>query len=88
LMAIRSPVANHGAVLLPNDKILHHLVGQVSCIESRNRPLFRDTTVGILRHPAVDGAKLEQTVTIDAWDLVPQRIRDRLEDARQGTLDV
>lgn len=88
LMAIRAPVANHGAILLPNDRILHHLVGQVSCIESYNRPLFRDTTVAVLRHPKVDGAALETASTIDAWDLIPQRIRDQLEDARQGTLDV
>ncbi|QEE37934.1 MULTISPECIES: NlpC/P60 family protein [unclassified Methylobacterium] len=88
LMAIRSPVANHGAILLPGEMILHHLAGQVSTIESYNRPLFRDTTVAVLRHPEVDGAKLVQETEIDAWDLVPQRVRDQLEEARQGRLDV
>lgn len=88
LMAIRSPVANHGVILLPGEKILHHLAGQVSCIESYNRPLFRDTTVAVLRHPQVDGTKLVQETEIDAWDLVPQRVRDQLKEARQGRLDV
>lgn len=88
LMAIRSRVANHGAILLPGEKILHHLVGQVSCIESYNRPLFRDTTVAVLRHPQVDGKALIQETQVDAWDLVPQRIRDQIEATRQGRLDV
>lgn len=88
LMAIRSPVANHGAILLPGERIIHHLAGQLSTIESYNRPLYRDTTVAVLRHPEVDGAKLVEASEIDAWDLVPQRVRDQLEDARQGRLDV
>lgn len=86
LMAIRSPVANHGAILLPGEKILHHLVGQRSIVESYNRPLYRDTTVAVLRHPKVDGAKLVAETEIDAWDLVPQRIREQIEAAREPEL--
>lgn len=88
LMAIRSPVANHGGVLLPGEKILHHLVGQLSIVESYNRPLFRDTTVAVLRHPKVDPSQLVAEVEVDVLDLVPKRIRDQIEDARQGQLDV
>ncbi|PZP71761.1 NlpC/P60 family protein [Methylorubrum populi] len=88
LMAIRSSVANHGAILLPDGKIIHHLAGYLSQIEPYSRPLYRDTTVAILRHPEVDPDKLHQETEIDAWELVPKRIRDQLEDARQGTLDV
>lgn len=88
LMAVRSAVANHGGILLPGGKILHHLVGQVSCIEDFNRPFFRNQMVAVLRHPKVDPAILAQETEIDAWELVPQRIRDQLEESRQGRLDV
>lgn len=83
LMAIRSPVANHGAVLLPDGKILHHLVGQRSIVESYQRPLYRDTTVAVLRHPKVDGNKLLTESMVDAWDLIPQRIRDQIAEYRE-----
>lgn len=88
LMAIRSEVANHGAILLPRGQILHHFLGALSQIEPYSRPLWRDTTVAVLRHPQVDGTKFLQETEIDAMELVPQRIRDVIEDARQGTLDV
>lgn len=88
LMAVRSSVANHGGILLPGGKILHHLYGQISCIEDYSRPFFRNQTVAVLRHPGVDHTKLAVENEIDAWDLVPQRVRDRLEQDRQGTLDV
>ena len=60
----------------------------LSQIEPYSRPLWRDTTVAVLRHPQVDGTKFLQETEIDAMELVPQRIRDMIEDARQGTLDV
>ena len=88
LMAIRSPVANHGAVLFPGEMILHHLVGQRSGIESYNRPLYRDTTVGVLRHPAVDPNAFFQEVEIDVMTLVPEHIRKEVEAARQERGDV
>lgn len=88
LMAIRAPVANHGAILLPNDQILHHLVGQRSCIETYNRPLFRDTTVAVLRHPQVDPNRFMEEVEIDVMTLLPDNIRKQVEEARQGRLDV
>lgn len=88
LMAILSPVANHGAVLLPGERILHHLVGQRSCVESYNRPLFRDTTVAVLRHTQVDGRALVEQHEIDVRELVPQRVLNQLEELRQGRLDV
>ncbi len=87
-MAIRAPVANHGAILLPGEKILHHLAGQVSCIESYNPPAVPRHHRRRAPAPEVDGSKLVSETEIDAWDLVPQRIRDHLEDARQGRLDV
>lgn len=88
LMAIRAPVANHGAILLPNDQILHHLVGQRSCIETYNRPLFRDTTVAVLRHPQVDPNRFMEEVEIDVLTLLPDNIRKQVEEARQERLDV
>lgn len=88
LMAVRSAVANHGGILLPGGKILHHLVGQLSCIEDYSRPFFRNQTVAVLRHPGADHTRLLVETEIDAWDLIPKRVRDRIEESRQGTLDV
>lgn len=93
LMTIRSPVANHCGILMPGDKILHHLMGQRSCIESYNRPLFRDNQVAVLFHPSIDYAAFRPETTIDAMELLPPSLRRRLEEARtaaeaQGALDV
>lgn len=88
LMAIRSSVANHGAILLPGEKIIHHFHSNLSQIDPYSRPIWRDNTVAILRHPEVDGSKLVEETEIDAMELVPQRIRDMIEDSRQGQLDV
>jgi len=88
LMAIRSEVANHGAILLPSGEIIHHFYGQLSEIGTYNRPIWRDNTVALLRHPDVDPSVLLQETEIDAWELVPQRVRDKLEEGRQGQLDV
>ena len=84
LMAIRAPVASHCGVLFPDNKLLHHLPGQVSCVESYQRPLYRDTTVAVLRHPAVQEQidALMTTQTVDAWTLIPERVRRRLEAAQ------
>lgn len=87
LMAVRSTVANHGGILLPGNKILHHLVGQVSCIEDFGRPFFRNQTVAVLRHPEVDPAGLVEETLVDAWDLVPKRIREQIEANQQGSTD-
>lgn len=49
LMQVKSPVANHGAVYLGDDKMLHHLWGRLSCDDVYGGYWARHT-VALLRH--------------------------------------
>lgn len=51
-MAIGSPTANHHAIYLGGNKILHHLVGTYSSVETM-RDIWRKSTCYVLRHPEV-----------------------------------
>lgn len=76
LCAIMSPVANHGAILLEDGEILHHLWGRLSTKEPL-RGLVKNTTVAVLRHKDV---KIEQaTYTENLIDRLSPQIRDRLK---------
>ena len=52
LMAIRSPVANHSAIWLGQNQILHHFIDRLSNVEMY-RGLWKNTTVGVFRHQAL-----------------------------------
>ena len=64
LMAVGTKVACHGAILLPDNTILHHFIDRISCAEPY-RPLYRNMTVGTLRHPNCPDYREEGKVTLD-----------------------
>ena len=49
LMQIGASVANHAAIYVGDDKILHHLMTRLSALEAY-RTFYRNSTVRILRH--------------------------------------
>lgn len=49
LFRLAAPVADHGAVWLPGDRILHHLDGRLSSRDALGA-FFRERIVGVLRH--------------------------------------
>ena len=49
LMNIRSPISNHCAIFIGNDKILHHLSGRLSCREMYGS-YYRQYTTHVIRH--------------------------------------
>lgn len=49
VMSIHSPVPNHGAVLLGNGNIIHHLENRLSCPDVYGG-YWREITCGVLRH--------------------------------------
>ena len=49
LMNIRSPISNHCAIYIGNDKILHHLSGRLSCREMYGS-YYRQYTTHVIRH--------------------------------------
>lgn len=51
LMRIGSPVPNHAAIVLPGARILHHLAGRLSAVETYGR-LYRERTTHVLRFDA------------------------------------
>lgn len=75
-MAIRARVANHIAVLLPGGNILHHLVGQRSCVTPYGG-MFRNTTVAIYRHPR---AVVPAEPTVNFREVLPPHVQRRLEE--------
>lgn len=75
IMAINASVGNHSAVLVENSRILHHLVGQRSCVHPYGG-LFRNTTVAVLRHPDV---KISET-KLDLVSLLPRHVANRIEE--------
>jgi cell wall-associated NlpC family hydrolase len=49
LMQVKSKVANHGAVYLGDDKLLHHLHGRLSCHDVYGGYWARHT-LAVVRH--------------------------------------
>jgi cell wall-associated NlpC family hydrolase len=48
-MQIHASVPNHGAVLLEDGKILHHVIGRLSCRDIYG-DYWRRVTVHVIRH--------------------------------------
>lgn len=80
LMAIQSTVANHAGIMLPNGEILHHLYGRVSIVEPY-RGLTRNSTIAVLRNPALTMPK--DTETVEILDIMPISLRRRAEHVFQ-----
>ncbi len=77
LMAIKSTVANHAAVLLPGGKIIHHFYGRLSVVEDY-KGLWRNTTTAVLRHK--DVVIQPETDSVNLKDLLPDAVRERLAE--------
>jgi cell wall-associated NlpC family hydrolase len=77
LMAIGSTVGNHVAVLLPGDKIIHHLYGQLSSVTSYGGT-FRHNTLGVYRHKLVQ-YQPEETL-VDFRTLLPPHAQRQLAE--------
>jgi cell wall-associated NlpC family hydrolase len=86
LCAIDSQTANHVGVLVDSGKILHHLWGRFSVAEPY-AGLSRNTTLAVIRHKDV---KLTgETGTAELLDLVPPRVRRKLDEyLRENELPV
>lgn len=82
VMAIGSSTGNHCAVVLDTGDILHHLVGQRSCVTSYGG-LFRNTTVGVYRHKDIPLQQAEEQL-VDFKDLLPPHVRRRFEEQQEA----
>jgi cell wall-associated NlpC family hydrolase len=80
VIAVASSVGNHTAVLLDTGEILHHLVGQRSCVTSFGG-MFRNGLVGVYRHRDVKPIPPSEVQTVELKDLLPRHVRRRLEIA-------
>lgn len=81
LMAVLATVANHGGVLLPDGRLLHHLHGRLSLAEAYSTQ-WRARTLYVLRHKDIP-ENLAQQTEVDIRDVLPPLLRKRL-DARLG----
>ena len=73
LMQFRASVANHGAIYLGDNKILHHVYGRMSNVETYSS-VWRRITVAVLRHKDAHIAD-EPLKTLDLGTLLPERQR-------------
>jgi cell wall-associated NlpC family hydrolase len=81
IMAIQSVTGNHAAIVLENGEILHHLVGQRSCVTAYGG-MFRNATVAVYRHK--DVPQQRQTVNLlDFREALPPHVRRRFEQLQR-----
>jgi cell wall-associated NlpC family hydrolase len=81
LMAIDSRTANHAAILVEDNQILHHMYNQLSKVELYSGR-FRNLTVGVYRHKDV---KIEQVESQgQLLDLVSPHIRKKIDALREA----
>ena len=78
MSAIQSSSGNHLSVVLDTGDILHHLVGQRSCVTPYGG-LFRNTTVGVYRHRDVARLPREKHL-LDIQEVLPPHVRRRLDE--------
>lgn len=52
LIAVQAPVANHSAIYLGGELILHHFIGRFSNVE-RYKGFWRNRTLAVLRHQSL-----------------------------------
>lgn len=75
LMAVRSPTANHAAVVVEGGRILHHMIDRLSTVEDYKGP-WRNRTLATLRHPgAVYVDPPSEAVSL--LELLPDHVRAR-----------
>lgn len=83
-------VANHCAIYIGNNAILHHLYGKHSSIDALT-PYWKSATIQIVRHPKVYKAQPVQP-SLDFMEVVNPHVRRRLlraqaeMESRRGTL--
>jgi cell wall-associated NlpC family hydrolase len=78
LMAIRSNVGNHSAILVEPGKILHILPRRFSIVEPYNNN-YRNLTLNVFRHKDVGEIQVNQT-ELGLEEILPQAIRDRMNE--------
>jgi cell wall-associated NlpC family hydrolase len=81
LMPILTPVNSHAAIYVADNRILHHMVGQLSSLESL-RPKWINRVTIHLRHPEVKQPKPEVInlhEVLDADILRNPRVQEEIE---------
>lgn len=82
LISIRSSVANHAAIYVGDNNILHHPYQRLSTVESY-KGLWRNFTVATLRHPKVPDLSKNMN-TLNFIDLLPESQAKKLTEALNG----
>ena len=80
LMAVKSPIANHSAIYLGENQILHHLYGRFSNVELYSG-LWKRFTVAVLRHKDVKITEVERP-QLNLLDVLPEPMRSRFQEAQ------
>jgi cell wall-associated NlpC family hydrolase len=68
LMPLRTQFHTHAAVIVADNKILHHLPGQLSTIESL-RPKWANRATAVIRHPDVTATRADPDLTVNLHEV-------------------
>lgn len=63
LMPLRTQIATHAAMIVEDNKVLHHLPGKLSTIEPL-RPRWGNLATTVIRHPEVTKAQKQSIQTV------------------------
>lgn len=83
LMAINNSRANHCAIYLGLNQILHHCFGRMSSVDVY-KGIWKNNTVAVLRHPTVVSALAVEQHPIDLMDHLAPVLRVRLQQAKEN----
>lgn len=73
LIPIRSSFACHAAIIVEDNKVLHHLPGRLSNVEAM-RPRWSSRALHVVRHPLVHEARKQSQETILLHEVVDAEI--------------
>lgn len=87
LLAVGSTFANHCAVYIGDNKILHQVHGRFSEV-SFYKGLWRNSSIAVLRHPSVESRLASDVVKVDLLEhlspVLRLRLKKALDDAGSG----
>ena len=69
-------IANHTAVYVGNNYIIHHLVDKKSCEDTYSRA-WKQRTLYVVRHPFVTEQNNKQIETADILEMLPEHVKIR-----------
>lgn len=73
LVPLRTPFPCHSALIVEDNKILHHVVGHLSAVDTM-RPRWSNMATTVLRHPELTERMKPEVVTVQLHEVIDARV--------------